>query len=54
MTRSIAHRNHMTSVSDLGIALRLMRPLYDGTMLIATVAGAAATVITFALQARSF
>ena len=32
----------------------LMRPLYDGTMLAATVVGAAATVVTFAFQARSF
>jgi hypothetical protein len=33
---------------------RLMRPVYDGTMLAATVVGAAATVITFAFQVRSF
>jgi hypothetical protein len=31
---------------------RLMRPLYDGTMLVATVVGAAVTVIAFALQVR--
>jgi hypothetical protein len=29
---------------------RLMRPVYDGTMLVATVVGAAATVIAFALH----
>jgi hypothetical protein len=33
---------------------RLMRPLYDGTMLVATVLGAAATVITLALPTHSF
>jgi len=33
---------------------RLMRPLYDGTMLVATVAGALVAVITFAFQAHSF
>ena len=31
---------------------RLMRPLYDGTMLVATVVGAAVTVVAFALQVR--
>jgi hypothetical protein len=33
---------------------RLMRPVYDGTMLVATVMGAAVTVIAFAFQVRSF
>jgi hypothetical protein len=32
--------------------LRLMRPVYDGVMLAATVIGAAVTVIAFALQIR--
>jgi hypothetical protein len=31
---------------------RLMRPVYDGTMLAATVVGAAVTVLAFALQVR--
>jgi hypothetical protein len=42
------------SPRDEDSAPRLMRPMYDGTMLFATVAGAAATVITLAFQARSF
>ena len=33
---------------------RLMRPVYDGTMLVATVVGAAVAVVTFAFQFRSF
>lgn len=32
---------------------RIMRPLYDGTMLVATVVGTAVTVITLALQVHS-
>jgi hypothetical protein len=32
---------------------RVMKPLYDGTILVATVVGAAATVIALALQIRS-
>jgi Ca2+/Na+ antiporter len=33
---------------------RLMRPVYDGTMLVATVVAALVAVITFAFQVRSF
>jgi hypothetical protein len=37
-----------------GRPVRLMRPVYDGTMLVATVAGAVVAVVTFAFQVRSF
>jgi hypothetical protein len=41
------------AVSDKEPKPRLIRPLYDGTMLVATVLIAAVTAITFALQLRA-